>query len=600
MIAIAVSVPGCRDPQQPAVSEPDGFRAVYDPSQGVLEFRLESPNGGVSALRLVATALSFDSETRQVHARVAVRNAGDATALGPVAITVSDFVPADVRPLNAECPRDPCPTPDSARCAGPCVFDHQGTYGDDGTLEVGETSEPVEWILHNPSGESFAFRARLGGELEPENGTISGAVFEDRNGNGRRENDEPGVPGAQVVLVFGDVVRSTTTDARGLYRFEVSEPGLYEVFWRSAPDSCVPTTPKSLQVVILRRPDGSLSRFVNANFGCQSTTPHTDVPVVGSVFVDANENGQRDPGEVGVPGVLVVGSTPQCPTFAPIEARTDERGNYTLRLPDCDPPFVVHRAPLPGFVDTSPNPVTFESRPPPGAALSASFGVAPEGPLPTFFVEGVVFQDNNRNGVRDNNEPGIAGVQLTASGLLCFTPISAVAFTDHLGQYLLRGTDVRCPLPWLVQRHGPWTDTTSNPVILSEPPPDGGNTFHLDFGVAPLDSVPPPIPSYAIGGVVFADDNRNGMREAGEPGIAGVEIQLLSPCEVLRLTHTDAMGRYHFRPDVVGVCPVTGVWQSAPVFGENTTPNPLPVDPNTLPGPVLIADFGVFQGRTAP
>jgi hypothetical protein len=206
--------------------------------------------------------------------------------------------------------------------------------------------------------------------------------------------------------------------------------------------------------------------------------------------------------------------------------------------------------------------------------------------------------DHNRNGQRENDEPGVAGVDVSASGLLCLTPVAAVARTDEQGNYRLRGVDVHCPLPWAVQRYGLWEDTTANPVFLNGPPADGNDTFHVDFGVAQADTVPPP-QSFAIVGFVFDDRDGDGVFDFGEPGIANAEVLLQSPCEVLRFARTDARGRYQFAPDVVGACPVTAVWQSAPGFAIRTTPNPFPLDTTTPPGAVFMVNFGV-QVESAP
>jgi hypothetical protein len=101
-----------------------------------------------------------------------------------------------------------------------------------------------------------------------------------------------------------------------------------------------------------------------------------------------------------------------------------------------------------------------------------------------------------------------------------------------------------------------------------------------------------------IEGVVFADLNRDGVRQPGEHGIPAVEVQLMGPCRVLRATHTDAGGHYVFRPEVVGQCPVTAVAQTAPAFPYRTTPNPVPVDlAQVPPGTSLAVDFGIEMRR---
>ncbi len=59
--------------------------------------------------------------------------------------------------------------------------------------------------------------------------------------------------------------------------------------------------------------------------------------------------------------------------------------------------------------------------------------------------------------------------------------------------------------------------------------------------------------STTIGDWVFEDINQNGVQDVGEPGIEGVEIELLNPNgQVLAQTVTDLLGRYQFADLVAG------------------------------------------------
>ncbi|MFQ5601185.1 MAG: SdrD B-like domain-containing protein [Candidatus Krumholzibacteriia bacterium] len=453
---------------------------MYDADEGVLEF----PGGGTTPLRLVAAEIHLDS-IGLLHALVSIHNAGRDSIPGPAGVAVLGFVPPAVRPVNAVCPPQPDPEPTPELC---CVFDHRETYGVDGLLAPGETSEPVEWIFENTGGESFAFRARLAPDGSPLEGEISGVVFEDLDRDGRRDLDEPGVPGVSVGLEKPGVVLIRRTDDRGRFAFGVNEPGIYRVR-KQVLEGWRPTTPSQLQVFIVRRPDGSLSGFGRADFGCV-----------------------RDAG----PGEL--------------------------------------------------------------------------------FVEGVVFLDHDRNGTRDASEPGIPSVGIAASGLECLGPGAGVARSDSAGRYRIRGSEVRCELPWLVRRlpEPGLVGTTPSQAILRPPAPAGG-TFHLDFGLAPPDSSQV---SLTVEGAVYLDRNANGQRDLGEHGLRGIQVQLLSPCDVLRATYTDHLGTYRFGPAETRICPVTGVWQSQPDL-QNTTPNPVFIEPPVVPGNHLRrVDFGVGPGTT--
>ena len=720
LTAMLGGLASCNQPQAPAPAEPGGsFAGSYHPSAGTMEFALDPSGPAGDGLRLEAVELHYDLENHAVSARVRLRNAGALPVPGPDGILVLDFAPQDVRPLNTLSPCDgllPCP---------PFVFDHRGSYGEDGVLAPGESSEPREWRLQNPSGESFAFRARPVTSFTGGNGVIAGAVFADENGDGRRDPFEAGIAGATIQLLHGETAAQTQSDASGAYRFTVLEEGLYQVM-RTADPGCQPTTASQRQIWIVRRPDGTLSGFDHADFGCRADTtlPADSLIVQGVVYLDSNRNGRRDPGEAGVPnvrvsagsacaapcggasdtmtdeqgryrflnpsgccrlefvghdpvfghvdttpnpvqfrspqpgdptvppglppgppagpivrvdfgvapqdpnqsvhitgvvfedldrdgqrgsaepgiaGVLIIGSTPTCPTFAPIEARTDEQGRYAMELPQCGPPYIVQREPLNGFIDTTPNPVVFFGPVPgpwppmpPVQVFDASFGVARSEEPPAPFIEGVVFDDRNRNGIQDADEPGVADVGVTASSLLCLPapPGGTQTRTGPDGRYRLNSADIVCPMPWTVQRDpvDGFCDTTPNPVVVVGP--QGGATLQVDFGIAACDSTPP-VSGFTITGTVFLDANHNGVRDRGEPGVPGAKLLLLSNCNALWTAQTNATGDYRFTADQTS-CPIQFVQLTEPAFAAYTTPNPAPVLPPPS-GEAVRIDFGVMR-----
>jgi hypothetical protein len=608
--------PSCNDPQSPPADPAPGagdFGGRYEHGTSGLEFRLESPTGGTSTLRLVASDLSFDPATQELHAQVAIRNSGSEPAQGPSHVLVGGFDPETVRPSNAE--PLPCPACVGCPCPWPWAFAHQGTYGEDDLLSPGETSTAVEWILFDPDRQSFRFQARLLHVPQPEPGTISGSVFADRNANGHREPDEAGIAGAVVSLGHNDATEEATTGPDGRFAFHITEEGVYEVAREESTD-CRPTSPSRLQVVIVRRADGTLAGYDRADFGCGDRTPgdSTGVGVFGIVFHDMNRNGVHERGEPGLPGVLVTGSAAQCPALVPIMAHTDENGFYRMQLPPCDPPYIIHRAPIPGFVDTSPNPLVF-GRPDPNGpptprpgdppiprpfpVLRADFGVAHADSDTTRVggVAGTVYRDSNRNGLQDDGEPGIPGVGVSVGGLLCLTPVVAVTHTDAEGHYRVSANRIPCPPPWIAahERIEGTCDTTPNPMAPVVPQPPGG-VAQVDFGVADCDSVPPPGGLF-IQGVVWIDLDRDGVRERGEPGVPNATLRVETPCRVIIETETDATGHYAFRPAAIGCRPLA-VRLVAPEFAVHTTPNPHPVDPaNGVPGTSLEIDFGVLPLR---
>lgn len=472
----------CNDPQSPAPASDLELRGRF--VAGTLELQVEDPSGA-ALLQLVATNLEFDPQSETLAADVALRNAGSASIPGPSSVVVSHIDPPTVHTLDALC-GDPCPG-----CAIQCSFDHAGSYGDDGELSPGETSEPRRWRFAVPGGTSFAFRARIA-VPDPGTGIVAGRIFLDENANGTQEPGEPPLPGRPVQLEFGDAVQTTVSDARGRFEFDVETPGLY-VLQLVPTDFCLETTPPRLQVIVVRLPDGSLSRYDGARFGCRGDAPpDSSVAAHGVVFRDVNRNGVQDRGETGVRDVLIVGSMPTCPTFAPIETRTNADGAYRLQLPACPPPYMIHREPLVGYDDTTPNPVVFDG---PAQLLRADFGIVESGDgNGESFIDGVVFRDADGDGEIDRGEAGIPDVTVTASGLLCANPVVVQVQTDANGRYRIRGSAIHCPPPWIVQQAPPSPDgcaTTPNPVILRGAPGEPPTIHRADFGFGPC---PPATP----------------------------------------------------------------------------------------------------------
>jgi hypothetical protein len=96
--------------------------------------------------------------------------------------------------------------------------------------------------------------------------------------------------------------------------------------------------------------------------------------------------------------------------------------------------------------------------------------------------------------------------------------------------------------------------------------------FRIDFGLAPDTGI--------IAGVVFRDDNKDGVRdpcEGCEPGISGIMITMRrgfdKSAENLFITHTDANGEYRFSNLIEGVYTVRV--QAPSALWEITSPNPL-------------------------
>jgi hypothetical protein len=171
--------------------------------------------------------------------------------------------------------------------------------------------------------------------------------------------------------------------------------------------------------------------------------------------------------------------------------------------------------------------------------LTADFGFA-SGAV----VEGAVFQDNNVNALFDTGDAPLAGITVTLSGTDSNNqPVSRTTTTDADGEFVFLVPPGSYTVTYTYA--GPLTLTTT-PTAYIINPVAGEEVEDLDFGRI--------LPG-AVGDTIYADNNGNGIQDAGEPGLAGVLVELYQGSTFTTLlgsTTTDAAGRYLFRNLVDG------------------------------------------------
>lgn len=166
--------------------------------------------------------------------------------------------------------------------------------------------------------------------------TIGDQVFNDVNGDGGFQANEPGIPGIQLSLttpgsngVFGDgddiPVTTTVTDGNGRYSFPNLPDGQYRVSVVGAPAGLGATTPPFFDRTV-----AGGQTVVDADFGFRGSA------IGQQVFFDLNRDGQFDPGEPGIPGVTVtLFEIAQNGTLTQIgqPVQTDANGRYSFTPP---------------------------------------------------------------------------------------------------------------------------------------------------------------------------------------------------------------------------------------------------------------------------
>ncbi|HEX5788499.1 MAG TPA: SdrD B-like domain-containing protein [Woeseiaceae bacterium] len=457
-------------------------------------------------------------------------------------------------------------------------------------------------------------RTTLDAGLVPDGGSGNGGsigdfVWRDGDGDGIQDAGEDGWPGVTVSLlacsshpVLDPLLATTTTDSAGTYSFEGLQPGRYRV--KVEPPAGTTFSPQGMGADTGRNSDvrGSLNGTTwcatITSAGEQSSTldaglvpASPDTRGTGSIgdFVwrDTDGDGIQDPEESGWPDVTV--ALYECGGGPPAGSLwTDAAGNY--RFDGLPPGNYEVRVTLPAGAAFSPQGAgndssrnsdvrsdlgrtwctTITSAGEQRTTLDA--GLVPEDGEPGGdggSVGDFVWRDSNGNGRQDDGEPGwpdvlvglhdcdgssVIATQLTdADGIYRFeglpsgryatevvVPEAATLSTDLVGAEPDRNTDV---------------DLATRMTWCASITDVGEDRSSLDVGLVPDSNPGGPEPgTSSLGDFVWHDVDGDGVQEAGEPGLAGVEIKLRA-CRggtYLQTTYSDGSGRYRFDNLAVG------------------------------------------------
>ena len=422
---------------------------------------------------------------------------------------------------------------------------------------------------------------------------ITGTVYIDRNRNGTMDATPTDGRIAGVTLTLrqgtscsaGTVLGTTTTDAEGQYAFNDLSAGLDYAVCETQPTGYADGTvnpgtngaSSAANTIVVTNLPGSGS--ANNNFGERVGR------LTGSVYVDfsaatpANtNNGIRDAGEPGIAGVTIT-LTGTDATGAAVNrtATTDANGDYAFDdlLAAGAGGYTVTEGTIPpsagsfndgkttagaaGGTATAVNTL-------PSAISNIALGAGVQttnyifGELPRAGITGTVYIDRNRNNQLDAvpTDGRIAGVTLTLrQGTSCSAgTVLGTTTTDADGQYAFN--DLSAGLDYAVCETQPvgYADGTVNPgtngassaansITLTNLP--GSGSGNNNFG-ALVGSLAGSV--YQDTGAGTAANFNNGVRDAGEPGVAGVTVTLTGTdalgATVNRTATTDASGNYSF------------------------------------------------------
>jgi len=346
-----------------------------------------------------------------------------------------------------------------------------------------------------------------------------------------------------------------------------------------------------------------------------------DVRVGDRVWFDDNQDGIQDIGETGVPSITVTlydnvtGQPVLDAAGNPMTVLTDAGGNYLFdELPPGDYYVEFDLSTLPqNYLVTAQDAGsddTLDSDADPATGVTAPTGPLNSGEQNLTLDMGIyrldnvevgdrVWYDDNRDGIQDPGEGGVPSVGVTLYDTTTGMPMlddagnPMTTMTDANGDYIFTDLPpgdyyVVFDLGSLPQDHTPTqqnagsddgADSDADPVTGATDPTGMLNSndadMSLDMGIHRNDNV-------QVGDTVWYDDDRDGIQDAGEGGVAGVGVALydattgqpmLDAAGNPMTTVTDANGNYLFDNLPPGDYAVTFDLGTLPANHTPTAPN---------------------------
>ncbi len=412
----------------------------------------------------------------------------------------------------------------------------------------------------------------------PNSNTIGDFVWHDINGNGIQDAGEEGIEGVEVTLfdINDNQIGSTiTTDENGHYSFENVAQGSYYLKF----DATV-VNPGYKETAVDQGNDDWLDSDVDgsqngttANFYVYDGEDNQGMDAgyfltatIGDfVWEDVDGDGIQNFDDEGILGVEIsltgVNGTGESINMGPVisdnngfyEFTNLDPGTYTLH-------FDIGASGMDALTAQG-NGQSYDSDPDPETGdvedielVSGQTNVDIDAGFYRYPVVGdYVWEDLNGNGIQDQDEPGMEGIQVTLDILFSYT--TYVTTTDENGHYIFdKSLQLR---PSESQLHFEKPDEYVFTIIDAGPDsldsdviPGSGVTyfFSLYSGQEDLTFDAGMYGERKISGETWEDTNCNGIQESFEPPMAGVYIVLhrASDDSVVADTYSNDEGGYVF------------------------------------------------------
>ena len=374
-----------------------------------------SNSAGADGYRLPAPVATNNTATTTQGTPVTFAITADDSATSPLTISASSI---DLDPSTSN--------EDKTRTVA------EGTYtaNPDGSVtfapNAGATGSvtPIQYTVKDSSG-NLSNAATLAVTIGAATlGDVTGDVFNDANGNGVKDTGE-GLSGVQVTVTSGSSTQTVTTNASGTYSALGLPVGAanVKIVTSTLPAGLIQTVgtdPSTVTVIAGANANAGLDGYRAAPPVAAADSAVTSFNTAVTFSITGNDRASS--------GSTINPATVDLDPSTPAEDKTlnvpegvftvDSLGNATF-------------TPATGFTGTVPS-INYTVKDSAGrlsnpAPISVTVGTPTTG-----VVRGVVYRDDNGNGVQDGSEPGFGGVSVVitpASG-----PVVTVV-TDANGQY---------------------------------------------------------------------------------------------------------------------------------------------------------------------
>lgn len=361
---------------------------------------------------------------------------------------------------------------------------------------------------------------------------IIGALFNDKYGNGSKETGDPALSGWTVTATRagGGGLKTALTNIDGSYSFVFtpSDAGDW-VIAQTLQAGWVQTLPAGSQNYTFTVQSGSYEANVDfGNFrGCE---------VAGQKFNDFNRDSLKESFESFMSGwkiMLMKNGT----HYDSVLTGVDGGYSFSSLLPGS---YAVMEDSVTGWSQTVPAPPGYYTFSVDTGGLSltgkdfGNFHIMPLGGIGT--IMGRKFQDMNQNGARDPEDAGIENwtIYLSIGNFLIDS-----ALTDINGDYLFQELE-----------DGIYKVSEKSSLGWAGTFPAGGTGYYeLEIGPAGRLFADKDFGNFRFGrisGTVYNDVNHNGNKDTGEPGLAGIHMNLAGQSVNLEIV-TLAGGAWSFQ-----------------------------------------------------